>query len=76
MVAMLKKDAVEHYGSAQRLADAIMISRQAVAKWGRLVPANYALEIEVDTAGAVRTKPELYIKQNKERRLAMRRLKS
>jgi hypothetical protein len=73
---MLKTDAVKHYGSEKKLADALMISRQAVNKWGKLVPAHYALEIEVDSLGAVRTRPDLYAVQNKSRQRRMRSIKS
>lgn len=63
-MGIFKKDAVSIYGTQQALADALGISRSAVAMWAdnRPIPAEHALRLRYelkpeafDKAGRIRT---------------------
>ncbi len=58
-------DAIKHYKTEYQLAKELDISRQAVSKWGDLVPIARAYEIERISGGAVKVKPRLYAKTKK-----------
>ena len=63
MGAMMKtKDAIQHFGSAAKLADALGIRRSAVSQWGDDVPPLRAYQIreiiEAGKPGAGNTAPE------------------
>jgi len=51
---MTTSEAIAHYGSAQKLAEALCIHRQSVYKWGDTPPIDRQCEIEVRTSGALR----------------------
>ncbi len=51
---MKKAEAVKHFGSPSKLADALGITLQAVGQWGDTVPLSRQYQIEVLTAGALR----------------------
>lgn len=48
---MNKADAIRYFGSPSRLAQALGISRQAVAQWPDVVPLGRAYQIYVLTRG-------------------------
>ena len=52
--AMDKKQAIEHFGSASKLARALGITRGAVTNWGDTVPPSRQWELEVLTQGALK----------------------
>ena len=57
---MLKKDAVSHYGSQEKVALALNIRRQAVQAWGKVVPLGRAYQLQVLSRGRLRVDPLLY----------------
>lgn len=54
---MKTKDAIEHFGGVQKLADALAIQRSAVYQWDENVPPRRALEIEKLTRGKLKAPP-------------------
>lgn len=56
---MKTRDAIKHFGSQTKLAQALNITKGAVSQWGENVPAHRALELEKLTGGALRTEPPL-----------------
>lgn len=70
--AMKKHDAIRHYGSQQKLADALGISQPSVANWGEFVPLQHARRLAEMTQGALRFDPKLYQQIESARRQAMR----
>ena len=54
---MLTKDAIEHFGSVQKVAAALGIFRSAVYQWGPNVPPRRALELEKLTKGKLKAPP-------------------
>jgi DNA-binding transcriptional regulator YdaS (Cro superfamily) len=48
---LLRKNAVEHFGTQTNLAMALGISAPAVSMWGDFVPEKQALRLERLTAG-------------------------
>ena len=59
---MYKDTAVDHFGSDVALARALNISRQAVSKWGEIIPEGVAYKLQVLTAGRLVVDPGLYQK--------------
>lgn len=57
---MKTKDAIAHFGSASKLAEAVGISKAAVSQWGECVPLGTAALIEKLTGGAVVIDPACY----------------
>lgn len=51
---MRKSDAIDHFGNATALADALGIGKAFVSKWGDEVPQRYAYEIERLTDGKLK----------------------
>lgn len=51
---MRTQDAVAHFGSVIKLAEALGIHRSAVYQWQDTVPIGRAYQIEVLTRGALR----------------------
>lgn len=60
---MLTADAVKHFGSKAKLAEALSVNRSAISNWGILVPRGRAFEIEKITKGKLRVNLALYEKQ-------------
>lgn len=60
---MLTKDVLKHYGSRARLAAAIGYTRQAIYRWGKLVPEAAAYRIAAATGGRFTVNPDLYRKK-------------
>jgi hypothetical protein len=54
---MLKKDVVEHFGTQERVALVLGISRQAVQMWGDVVPLLRAYQLERRTGGKLTIDP-------------------
>lgn len=71
---MLKAAAIEHFGTATKLAEALGIGKALVSKWPDVVPARYQYEIERLTGGALEAqwppsdRPEMVIEEPKTRR--------
>lgn len=55
---MTKCEAIKHFGSVVRLAEALDIKPQAVSQWGEQIPMRRAYEIERLTEGRLRAMPE------------------
>lgn len=55
MPRMLKADAINHYGSAQKVAEACGLStRQAVYGWPKEVPETYQFRLHYDSGGKLK----------------------
>jgi hypothetical protein len=66
---MRKSDAIAHYGSQQRLADALERAPSTISEWPEVVPLEPALILEYMTRGkrnALRIDPALYPKLPKQ----------
>lgn len=55
---MTKDEAVAHYGTQAKLADALGIRQPSVAAWGDTPPVLQQLALEALTHGALRAGPE------------------
>jgi len=53
-------DAIAHFGTAAKLADAVGISRAAVSQWGAYVPPANAAKLEKLTLGKLIFDPRVY----------------
>lgn len=51
---MKKSDAIEHFGSASKLADAINVAPSAVSQWGETIPPLRAYQVERLTGGKLK----------------------
>lgn len=51
---MKKADAVAHFGTHEKLANALGISRASVSQWGEDVPELRAFQLERITNGALK----------------------
>jgi DNA-binding transcriptional regulator YdaS (Cro superfamily) len=51
---MKKKDAIDHFGGANKLAQALGCKPQAISQWRDFVPAGRAYQIEVLTGGKLK----------------------
>lgn len=54
-------DAIAHFGSAARVADALGISRAAVSRWGERIPPSSASLLEKLSGGALVFDPADYL---------------
>lgn len=72
---MLAQVVIAHFGSIQKTADALEISREAVYAWGEYVPEAIAFRLHVETNGALVADVALYkrIRQDRKRRAARNR---
>lgn len=57
---MRKAAAIEHFGSAVALAEALNISKGAVSQWGDTVPEGSAYKLQVITGGRLQVIASLY----------------
>lgn len=55
---------IVHFGSKNKLAKALGISRPAVAKWKEFIPSGRAYQIEVLTQGKFQAKDLVYRRQS------------
>jgi hypothetical protein len=60
---MNKKDVIKHFGSQSNTARALDISRQAVHKWGELIPLDEAIEVEALSGGKLKVDITRYRKR-------------
>lgn len=56
---MTTDDAVKHYGTQQKLADALGIKQGSVAGWGEHPPALRQLQLQQLTKGRLKAEPGL-----------------
>lgn len=64
LAIMFTSDVIEHFGSAQAIAEALGISRQAVGQWRELVPPLSATRIEKISNGELAFDPDVYADWN------------
>lgn len=57
---MWTKDALDYYGGASAVADAIGISPSAVSQWGEVIPFYSATQLHLATMGQISLEPEHY----------------
>lgn len=57
---MLKKDVLDHYGTATAIADELDLSVQAICQWGDLVPPAQARRLHELTGGVLKYDPADY----------------
>ena len=62
MCAMKTKDAITFYGTRKAMADMAAVSRQAAAKWGRVIPWRTAGWLEYLSSGCLKRDPACYTK--------------
>jgi len=55
---MKKEDAIKHFGSQSKLAQALGINKQAVHQWPEIVPIGRQYQIEVITNGELKAEPK------------------
>jgi DNA-binding transcriptional regulator YdaS (Cro superfamily) len=55
---MTRDEAVQHFGSQHRLAQALGIKQASVSLWGEAPPPIRQLQIEALTGGALRAGPD------------------
>lgn len=51
---MKTSTAINYYGNASKLADALDVSKQAISQWGDEVPRLRAFELQALTNGALK----------------------
>lgn len=57
---MQKQAAIDHFGSASKLADALGISDSAVSLWDEVIPEGSAYKLQVITGGALQVDQSMY----------------
>jgi transcriptional regulator with XRE-family HTH domain len=58
---MTYDEAIAHFGTQVKLAEALRIAQPTVSQWERVVPPRYQFQLEIITDGALRADPELRI---------------
>ena len=56
---MTKDAAIKHYGTQQKLADALGMSQASVSEWGEYPPALRQLQLQQVTKGKLKAEPGL-----------------
>ena len=56
---MTKDAAIKHYGTQQKLADALGMSQASVSEWGEYPPALRQLQLQQITRGKLKAEPGL-----------------
>jgi DNA-binding transcriptional regulator YdaS (Cro superfamily) len=64
---MKTADALAHYGTQKKLAEALGVARQTISLWGVLVPGEKAIILNHITDGSLKIDAEAYVKQSKKR---------
>lgn len=67
---MYTETAIKHYGTVQRVAEALGISANAVYQWDELVPPLSAAKLSKRSKGRLKFDPDLYDSWNSKRRKA------
>lgn len=65
---MKKTDVLSHFGTQQKVADALGISQRAVSGWDEVIPMGRALQIEKVTRGRLKADLSVYDKHRSEAR--------
>ena len=60
MTIVLKKDAINFFGSKSKLAKAAGVAASSVSVWGDLVPEKNAMRLQIASGGALQYSPESY----------------
>jgi hypothetical protein len=60
---MLKKDAINHFGSLSELARALGIQKSAISRWHKWVPLKRAMQLEAMSKGELRCNIDAYLAQ-------------
>jgi len=55
---MKTQSAIEHYGSATALADALSVTLPAISQWGEYPPGGRQLQIQFLTGGRLQAEPD------------------
>lgn len=58
VLAMNKTEAIQHFGNASRLANALDITRQAVSNWPEEIPRGRQYELQALTGGVLKVTPK------------------
>jgi transcriptional repressor of cell division inhibition gene dicB len=64
MSRMLKKDVIQHYGNAYKVAKALRVHQSAVSRWGERVPILRAAQLDQLTGGQLKYDLNSYTGQN------------
>ena len=54
---MTTEEAIKHYGTQQKLADALGIKQGSVSEWKKYPPALRQLQLQTITRGRLRAEP-------------------
>jgi hypothetical protein len=57
---MWTTDVLKHFGSINKTAKALAITRQAIQGWREVVPMGRAYQLQALTKGKLKVKPECY----------------
>ncbi|MFL0806720.1 MAG: Cro/Cl family transcriptional regulator [Oceanobacter sp.] len=59
---MLKSDVIKFFGSSKAVWERLGMTSGAVSQWGKLIPEKRAMQLDRETNGKLKYKPELYKK--------------
>lgn len=59
---MFKSTVIRHFGGTSKAARALGLTRQAVSKWGAILPEGAAYKVQVKTNGTLKVDPSVYEK--------------
>jgi DNA-binding transcriptional regulator YdaS (Cro superfamily) len=62
---MTTYDAIKHYGTQQKLADALGIAQSTVSEWGAYPPGFRQLQIQHLTRARLRAEPDVFSKRRR-----------
>ncbi|GAB82291.1 Cro/CI family transcriptional regulator [Shimwellia blattae] len=57
---MLKKEAINYFGSRTKVAQAAGVHPSAVSQWGELIPEKNAFRLELASDHKLKYDPEIY----------------
>jgi hypothetical protein len=60
---MLKKDAVQYFGSLSELARALGIQKSAISRWDQWVPLKRAMQLEAMSKGKLKCNLQIYMER-------------
>ena len=64
MISMLKKDAIQYFGSLSELARALGIQKSAISRWQKWVPLKRAMQLESISKGQLKCDVNSYMETN------------